>query len=80
MLHRVDETRRLYGYKPSFIVQGSTYKDFAETIGRIHYFKNRDGKTPLEAYRFGRPAEMMYEMTELVCDILPSDKPRYLMV
>jgi len=27
----------------------------------------------------GEPAEMMYEMTELVCDILPKDKPRYLM-
>ena len=38
----------------------------------------REGKT-IGGLSVGEPAEMMYEMTELVCDILPYDKPRYLM-
>ena len=60
------------------IVQGSTYKDLriesAETIASHDQFGNAIGGLSV-----GEPAEDMYEMTELVCGILPKDKPRYLM-
>lgn len=69
-----------YGYSQTFfpIVQGSTYKDLrkqsAETIASFE----REGNA-IGGLSVGEPAEEMYEMTELVCDILPLDKPRYLM-
>ncbi|MCT4581344.1 MAG: tRNA guanosine(34) transglycosylase Tgt [Flavobacteriales bacterium] len=69
-----------YGYSQTFfpIVQGSTYKDLrkqsAETIASFE----REGNA-IGGLSVGEPAEEMYEMTELVCDILPKDKPRYLM-
>ncbi len=69
-----------YGYDQTFfpIVQGSTYKDLrkqsAEYIAGISAEGNAIGGLSV-----GEPAEEMYEMTELVCDILPIDKPRYLM-
>jgi queuine tRNA-ribosyltransferase len=77
---RFDSTEGLYGYEQTLfpIVQGSTYKDLriqsAETIAAF----GRDGNA-IGGLSVGEPAEMMYEMTELVCDILPADKPRYLM-
>lgn len=73
-------TAPLYGYEQSLfpIVQGSTYKDLrkasAETIASFGQEGNAIGGLSV-----GEPAEEMYEMTEVVCDILPSDKPRYLM-
>ncbi|WP_210463490.1 tRNA guanosine(34) transglycosylase Tgt [Rufibacter roseolus] len=79
-IDRFDSTEGKYGYEQTLfpIVQGSTYKDLriqsAETIAS----KNRPGNA-IGGLSVGEPAEMMYEMTELVCDILPSDKPRYLM-
>ncbi|MEC3967054.1 tRNA guanosine(34) transglycosylase Tgt [Flagellimonas halotolerans] len=69
-----------YGYSQSFfpIVQGSTYKDLrkqsAEYIASVEAEGNAIGGLSV-----GEPAEEMYEMAELVCDILPEDKPRYLM-
>ncbi|MCD6597187.1 MAG: tRNA guanosine(34) transglycosylase Tgt [Bacteroidales bacterium] len=69
-----------YGYDQTFfpIVQGSTYKDLrkqsAEYIAGIGAEGNAIGGLSV-----GEPAEEMYEMTQLVCDILPIDKPRYLM-
>ena len=69
-----------YDYKQSFfpIVQGSTYKDLrklsAEYIANVGAEGNAIGGLSV-----GEPAEEMYEMTELVCNILPKDKPRYLM-
>ncbi len=69
-----------YGYSQSFfpIVQGSTYKDLrtqsAEYIASVGAEGNAIGGLSV-----GEPAEEMYEMAELVCDILPEDKPRYLM-
>ena len=88
MTHRwlkrcVDEMERsqpLYGYEQSLfpIVQGSTYSDLrrqsAETVAAV----------PANGYAIGglsvgEPHEDMYEQTELVCSILPDDKPRYLM-
>lgn len=77
---RFDSTAPKYGYEQTLfpIVQGSTYKDLriqsAETIAAF----NREGNA-IGGLSVGEPAEEMYEMTELVCGILPSDKPRYLM-
>jgi len=69
-----------YGYSQTLfpIVQGSTYKDLrtqsAEYIANIGAEGNAIGGLSV-----GEPAEEMYEMTDLVCGILPKDKPRYLM-
>jgi queuine tRNA-ribosyltransferase len=69
-----------YGYNQTFfpIVQGSTFKDLraesAEFIAGIGAAGNAIGGLSV-----GEPAEEMYAMTDLVCDILPADKPRYLM-
>ena len=69
-----------YGYEQTFfpIVQGSTYKDLrkisAEVISEADQPANAIGGLSV-----GEPAEEMYEMTELVCSILPKEKPRYLM-
>jgi queuine tRNA-ribosyltransferase len=69
-----------YGYHQSLfpIVQGSVYRDLriksAETIAS----HGADGNA-IGGLSVGEPADMMYEMTELVCGILPTDKPRYLM-
>ncbi|WP_350287573.1 tRNA guanosine(34) transglycosylase Tgt [uncultured Croceitalea sp.] len=69
-----------YGYDQAFfpIVQGSTYKDLrrqsAEYIANAGAVGNAIGGLSV-----GEPAEEMYEMSEIVCDILPEDKPRYLM-
>ncbi len=77
---RFDETAGKYGYNQTLfpIVQGSTYKDLrqksAETIASF----GRDGNA-IGGLSVGEPHEMLYEQTEIVCDILPKDKPRYLM-
>ena len=69
-----------YGHAQAFfpIVQGSTYKDLraqsAEYIASVGAVGNAIGGLSV-----GEPAEEMYEMAEVVCDILPEDKPRYLM-
>ena len=76
----VDETEPLYGYEQTLfpIVQGSTYTDLrkesAETIASFERPANAIGGLSV-----GEPAEEMYEMTGVVCEILPKDKPRYLM-
>lgn len=77
---RFDSTEGKYGYNQSFlpIVQGSTYKDLriqsAETIASFEREANAIGGLSV-----GEPHEDMYAMTEVVCDVLPEDKPRYLM-
>lgn len=77
---RFDHTGPLYDYEQTLfpIVQGSVYKDLrresAETIASF----GREGNA-IGGLSVGEPAEMMYEMTGIVCDILPADKPRYLM-
>ena len=69
-----------YGYSQAFfpIVQGSTYKDLraqsAEYIANAGAVGNAIGGLSV-----GEPAEEMYAMSEVVCNILPEDKPRYLM-
>jgi len=77
---RFDSTTDLYGHSQTLfpIVQGSVYKDLrvqsAETIASY----GREGNA-IGGLSVGEPAEIMYELTEVVCDILPKDKPRYLM-
>lgn len=77
---RFDQTDPKYGFEQTLfpIVQGSTYHDLrkesAETIASFE----RDGNA-IGGLSVGEPAEMMYESTDLVCSILPEDKPRYLM-
>ena len=77
---RIDATQSKYDYKQSFfpIVQGSTYRDLrkisAETVASFDREANAIGGLSV-----GEPAEEMYEMTDLVCGILPDSKPRYLM-
>nr|WP_299001093.1 tRNA guanosine(34) transglycosylase Tgt [uncultured Allomuricauda sp.] len=75
-----NNTPAKYGYEQTLfpIVQGSTYKDLrkqsAEYIASVEAEGNAIGGLSV-----GEPAEEMYEMSEIVCDILPEDKPRYLM-
>lgn len=79
-IQRVEETEPKYGYHQSLfpIVQGSTYPDLRKESAEFIAEQNREGNA-IGGLSVGEPAEMMYEMTELVCDILPKDKPRYLM-
>ena len=69
-----------YGYDQSLfpIVQGSVYKDLRIQSAEYIASKGADGNA-IGGLSVGEPVEQMYEMTELVCDILPKDKPRYLM-
>jgi queuine tRNA-ribosyltransferase len=73
-------TEPRYGYNQSLfpIVQGSVYRDLRiESAEKIASWGS-DGNA-IGGLSVGEPAEMMYEMTELVCGILPKEKPRYLM-
>jgi queuine tRNA-ribosyltransferase len=76
----LDKVPPKYGYEQSLfpIVQGSTFKDLRIQSAEYIASKGADGNA-IGGLSVGEPAEMMYEMTELVCDILPADKPRYLM-
>jgi len=77
---RFDETVPLYGHEQSLfpIVQGSVYRDLREKSAETIAAFGRDGNA-IGGLSVGEPAEEMYAMTEVVCNILPSDKPRYLM-
>jgi queuine tRNA-ribosyltransferase len=77
---RFDTTKGLYGYQQTLfpIVQGSVYKDLRRQSAEFVANLGREGNA-IGGLSVGEPAEDMYEMTELVCGILPSDKPRYLM-
>jgi queuine tRNA-ribosyltransferase len=73
-------TEPKYGYNQSLfpIVQGSVYKDLRIKSAEFIASRNADGNA-IGGLSVGEPAEVMYEMTELVCGILPEAKPRYLM-
>ena len=79
-INHLDKTPLKYDYNQTFfpIVQGSTYKDLrkqsAEFIASVEAEANAIGGLSV-----GEPAEELYAMTEIVCEILPEDKPRYLM-
>jgi queuine tRNA-ribosyltransferase len=79
-IQRVDSTEGKYGYNQTLfpIVQGSVYKDLRKQSAEFIASQERAGNA-IGGLSVGEPAEMMYEMTELVTDILPADKPRYLM-
>ena len=79
-IERFDTTEGLYGYSQTLfpIVQGSVYKDLRIRSAEFVASMNREGNA-IGGLSVGEPAEDMYEMTELVCGILPQDKPRYLM-
>jgi len=70
----------LYGYHQSLfpIVQGSTYPELRKESAEFIASMDCDGNA-IGGLSVGEPAEMMYEMCDLVCSILPKDKPRYLM-
>ncbi|WP_372945320.1 tRNA guanosine(34) transglycosylase Tgt [Muriicola sp.] len=69
-----------YGYSQTFfpIVQGSTYSDLRKRSAEYIAGVGAEGNA-IGGLSVGEPAEEMYAMTEVVCDILPEDKPRYLM-
>ena len=77
---QMEKTEPLYGYEQTLfpIVQGSTYTDLrqesAEKIASFDALGNAIGGLSV-----GEPAEELYAMTDLVCSILPVEKPRYLM-
>lgn len=79
-LRRFEETEPLYGYEQSLfpIVQGCTFKDLRQQSAEFVASKNADGNA-IGGLAVGEPAEVMYEMIEVVNSILPQDKPRYLM-
>ncbi|WP_203296677.1 tRNA guanosine(34) transglycosylase Tgt [Luteirhabdus pelagi] len=60
------------------IVQGSTYKDLRKQSAEYIASREAEGNA-IGGLSVGEPAEEMYEMTEVVTNILPNDKPRYLM-
>jgi queuine tRNA-ribosyltransferase len=77
---RFDNTEPKYGYSQTLfpIVQGSVYKDLRVKSAEVIASFEREGNA-IGGLSVGEPAEMMYEMTDMVTDILPKDKPRYLM-
>ncbi len=79
-IQRFDATEGPYGFEQNLfpIVQGSTFKDLRVRSAEFVAAQGRAGNA-IGGLSVGEPAEQMYEMTELVCDILPADKPRYLM-
>ena len=69
-----------YGFEQAFfpIVQGSTYTDLRKASAEYIAGTDGDGNA-IGGLSVGEPAEEMYAMAEVVCDILPEEKPRYLM-
>ena len=79
-IDRFNATEPLYGYSQSLfpIVQGCTYKDLRQDAAKHVADKDADGNA-IGGLAVGEPTEVMYEMVEVVNDILPKNKPRYLM-
>jgi len=79
-IDRFDSTEGKYGFSQTLfpIVQGSTYKDLRIKSAEFIAEQNREGNA-IGGLAVGEPAEKMYETIEYVNDILPKDKPRYLM-
>ncbi|MBX2901484.1 MAG: tRNA guanosine(34) transglycosylase Tgt [Cyclobacteriaceae bacterium] len=77
---RMDATTGKYGYSQALfpIVQGSVYKDLRIQSAEFITHQNQPGNA-IGGLSVGEPHELMYEMTEVVCTILPATKPRYLM-
>ena len=79
-VRRFRETEPLYGYDQCLfpIVQGCTYKDLRRDAAKHVADIGADGNA-IGGLAVGEPTEVMYEMIEVVNEILPKDKPRYLM-
>ena len=79
-VRRFDETEPLYGYYQAMfpIIQGCVYPDLRKKAVEHAVGFDRDGYA-IGGLAVGEPTEKMYEMLELVCPLLPADKPRYLM-
>ncbi len=79
-IDRFDSTEGKYGFSQTLfpIVQGSTYKDLRIQSAEFIAEQNREGNA-IGGLAVGEPAEKMYETIEYVNEILPKDKPRYLM-
>lgn len=79
-IQRFRETAPLYGYHQALfpIVQGCTYRDLRTQSAEFVASKEAEGNA-IGGLAVGEPAEVMYEMIELVNGILPTDRPRYLM-
>jgi queuine tRNA-ribosyltransferase len=79
-INHLDKLPFKYGYEQTFfpIVQGSTYKDLRRQSAEYIANSGQQGNA-IGGLSVGEPAEEMYAMTEVVCEILPEDKPRYLM-
>lgn len=77
---RFDETEPKYGFSQTLfpIVQGSVYPELRKRSADFIASMNREGNA-IGGVSVGEPTELMYEITELCCSILPKDKPRYLM-
>ena len=77
---QMNNTKPLYGYDQSLlpIVQGSVYNDLRKESAQFIADQNQFGNA-IGGLSVGEPHELMYEMTEIVCEILPEEKPRYLM-
>ncbi len=75
-----DNTANLYGYSQTLfpIVQGSTFKDLRIKSSEFISSQNREGNA-IGGLSVGEPTEIMYEMTDVCCNILPKTRPRYLM-
>ena len=79
-IKQFDNTKPLYGYDQTLfpIVQGCTFKDLRQDAAKHVADKGADGNA-IGGLAVGEPTEVMYEMIEVVNEILPKDKPRYLM-
>ena len=79
-IKRFNETEPLYGYNQTLfpIVQGCKYKDLRQESAKFVADKGADGNA-IGGLAVGEPTEVMYELVEIVNEILPKDKPRYLM-
>ncbi len=79
-VERFDSTEPLYGYHQSLfpIVQGCVYPELRRESAKMISDLGREGNA-IGGLAVGEPTEKMYEMIEVVNEILPKDKPRYLM-
>ena len=79
-INHLEKTPEFYDYKQTFfpIVQGSTYKDLRKQSAEYIANAGAEGNA-IGGLSVGEPAEEMYAMTDVVTEILPEDKPRYLM-
>jgi len=79
-INHLEKTPFKYDFSQAFfpIVQGSTYKDLRKQSAEFIASVGAEGNA-IGGLSVGEPADEMYAMTEVVCEVLPEDKPRYLM-